>query len=338
MKRNLKYSRWKIACLLFMILTIFPIPAWGDISLPPTPGNQPTVVYVAVVILDIDEISDNNQNFTVNLFGRIRWTDPRLAHDGPGNISRKLEEVWNPRILLLNVQRTWSYLPKVVEIAPSGEVIYRIHVWGNFSQPLNLRNYPFDRHLFKIPIVAGYATDELIVHVDPETIPYIAEKLSVADWDIRNFHGEAKELKLSSHYTHNSVVFSFEGIRRVENIIIKIIIPLILIVIMSWTVFWIDPQQTGSQLAMSMTSVLTLIAYHIALGSKLPEIPYMTRLDLFVFGSTLIVFSSLIEVVITSRLSTGDKLIRARKIDSICRWVFPIVFILIAGYSFVFRS
>jgi len=338
MKENLKYSRWEIACLLFMILTIFSIPAWGDISLPSTPGNEPTVVYVAVVILDIDEISDNNQNFTLNLFGKFRWMDHRLAHDGPGNISLKLEEVWNPRILLLNVQRTWSYFPKVVEIAPSGEVVYRIHIWGNFSQPLNLRNYPFDRHIFNIPIISGYAPDKLIMRVDPETTPYIGETLSVADWDISNFHGESRELDLSSRYTHNSVVFSFEGVRRTENIIIKVIIPLILIVIMSWAVFWIDPEQVGSQLGMAVTSVLTLIAYHIALGSKLPEIPYMTRLDVFVFGSTLIVFSSLIEVVITSRLSTSDKLNRARKIDVICRWVFPIFFILIAVYSFVFRS
>lgn len=337
-KVNLKYRRWKTVSLLFIILTVFSIPAWGDVDLPPSPENKPTVVNVSLVILDIDEISDNNQNFTANLFVRFRWMDPRLAHDGPESISRKLEEVWNPRLIFLNIQRTWSNLPKVVEIKPNGEVLYRIHLWGNFSQPLNLRNYPLDRHQFKIPIVAGYATDKLIVHVDPETIPYIAETLSVADWDIINFHGEAKELKLSNHYTHNSVVFSFEGIRRVENIIIKVIIPLILIVIMSWTVFWIDPQQTGSQLAMSMTSVLTLIAYHIALGSKLPEIPYMTRLDLFVFGSTLIVFASLIEVVITSRLSTSDRLNRARKIDMICRWIFPVVFILITVYSFVLRS
>lgn len=338
MKENIINSKWKTACLLCMILAIFSIPAWGDNSLPPSPENEPIVVHVALVILDVDEISDNDQNFTVNLFGRFRWTDPRLAHDGPGNISRKLEEVWNPRLLFLNIQRTWSYLPKVVEIKPSGEVLHRIHLWGNFSQPLNLRNYPFDRHLFKIPIVAGYATDKLIVRVDPETIPYVAEKLSVADWDISNFHGESKELKLSSHYTHNSVVYSFEGVRRSENIIIKVIIPLILIVLMSWTVFWIDPQQSGSQLAMSMTSVLTLIAYHIALGSKLPEIPYMTRLDVFVFGSTIIVFVSLIEVVITSRLSTNDRLNRARKIDMICKWLFPIVFTLIAVYSFVLRS
>jgi len=338
MKRKVKYSRWKTVCLLFIILNIFSIPAMGDVDLPPSPENKPIVVNVVLVILDIDEISDNNQNFTVNLFVRFRWMDSRLAHDGTQSINRKLEEVWNPRLIFLNIQRTWSYLPKVVEIRPSGEVIHRIHLWGNFSQPLNLRNYPFDRHLFKIPIVAGYATDKLIVRVDPETIPYVAETLSVADWDIRNFHGEAKELKLSNHYTHNSVVYSFEGIRKVENIIIKTIIPLILIVIMSWTVFWIDPQQTGSQLAMSVTSVLTLIAYHIALGSKLPEIPYMTRLDLFVFGSTLIVFASLIEVVITSRLSTSDKIDRARKVDMICKWVFPIVFALITVYSFVLRS
>jgi hypothetical protein len=224
-----------------------------------------------------------------------------------------------------------------VEIKPSGEVIYRIHVWGNFSQPLNLRNYPFDQHLFKIPIVAGYTPDQIVMRVDPEETAFISEKLSVADWNIKNFQGEFEKLGLSNRYTVSSIVYSFEGIRKTENIIIKVIIPLILIVLMSCTVFWIDPQQSDSQLAMAVTSVLTLIAYHIALGSKLPEIPYMTRLDVFVFGSTLIVFASLIEVVITSRLSKSDSMNQAQKIDKVCRLLFPAVFILIAVYSFAIR-
>jgi hypothetical protein len=82
----------------------------------------------------------------------------------------------------------------------------------------------------------------------------------------------------------------------------------------------------------SVTSVLTLIAYHIALTGKLPDISYLTRMDLFLFGSTLLVFLSLIEVVATSRLAKSGRLELARRFDIVCRVAFPLGYALI-GYG-----
>ena len=47
-------------------------------------GGGPTAVYCALAILDLDNISDADQNFTLNLFTLCRWSDPREAHDGTG--------------------------------------------------------------------------------------------------------------------------------------------------------------------------------------------------------------------------------------------------------------
>lgn len=94
-------------------------------------------------------------------------------------------------------------------------------------------------------------------------------------------------------------MFSFEGRRLLHHYVVKAIIPLALIVMMSWVVFWIDPKQIPNQLSVAVTTILTLIAYHIALSGKLPEIPYLTHMDKFLFSATILVFMSLIEVVIT---------------------------------------
>ena len=102
---------------------------------------------------------------------------------------------------------------------------------------------------------------------------------------------------------------------------------------MSWVVFWVDPSEAGTQLNVAVTTVLTLIAYHIALSNKLPDIPYVTRMDLLVFGSTLLVFLSLIEVVTTSRLGKTDRLVLAQNIDVACRIIFPILYCVLAYFS-----
>jgi hypothetical protein len=119
--------------------------------------------------------------------------------------------------------------------------------------------------------------------------------------------------------------------------LIKIIFPLILIVIMACLVFWIDPKQWGVQITISMTSMLTLIAYRFSIGATLPTISYLTRMDTFVFGSTVLVFLCLLEVVTTSSLAKGGHLKLARRMDKWCRVIFPLAFAMLAIYSFWLR-
>ncbi len=58
-----------------------------------------------------------------------------------------------------------------------------------------------------------------------------------------------------------SVVLFFDATRKPGYYVLKVIFPLILIVIMSWTVFWIAPSESGTQISVAVTSILTLIAY-----------------------------------------------------------------------------
>ncbi len=83
--------------------------------------------------------------------------------------------------------------------------------------------------------------------------------------------------------------------------------------------------------------MLTLIAYRFAVGTDLPKVEYMTRLDLFILGSSILVFASLIQVVVTSSLAKSDRLFEARKIDVWCRGLFPVVFVLIALETLLLR-
>jgi len=52
----------------------------------------------------------------------------------------------------------------------------------------------------------------------------------------------------------------------------------------------------------------------------------MTRLDVFFLISTLLVFFSLIEVVITTILENNQQKARAKKIDQYCRVIVPVIF------------
>ena len=110
--------------------------------------------------------------------------------------------------------------------------------------------------------------------------------------------------------------------------------PLVLIVMMSWSIFWIDPAHFGAQVGMSSTSMLTLIAFQFAMSNMLPPLSYFTDLDKFVAASTVLVFLALVESVTTSYLVANDRRETALRADRVCRWLFPLAFVVYTGSIF----
>src|SRR5437762_5670846 len=76
---------------------------------------------------------------------------------------------------------------------------------------------------------------------------------------------------------------------------------------MSCAVFSIDPVTSNSQISIAVTSMLTLIAYRFAIDNQLPRLPYTTNLDAFILMSTVLVFFSFIEVLVTTILENQKR-------------------------------
>ena len=78
--------------------------------------------------------------------------------------------------------------------------------------------------------------------------------------------------------------------------------------------------------------MIICIAYRFVLASLLPRLPYMTRMDYFTVGSTLMVLFALITVVWTSLPGSEVHNTRARMINSRARMGFPLAYILLLGW------
>lgn len=337
MKKTANTIWFHIPFLILALVIVFGIPtARAD----GTPGQGvddfPDKIYMAVGILDVDNVDAADQNFTSNVMFSGRWIDKRLAHEGPGTITRPLGEIWDPRIQVLNQQKIFTTLDPIASIKPNGEVQVLQRVWGDFSQPMDLHDFPFDTQAFEIRLVSvesQYREIELVT--DPQFPSRIASAFSVADWEIVSF--EAKSINapvFEGGREISNFSFKFLAKRKSRYYIMKVIIPLILIVAMSWMVFWLDPVQAGPQIGVATTSMLTLIAYRFMVGGLLPKVSYMTRMDIFILSSTLIVFLTLMEASLTSVFADRGKIDMARRVDNWCRVIFPSAFLLILYFSF----
>jgi hypothetical protein len=80
--------------------------------------------------------------------------------------------------------------------------------------------------------------------------------------------------------------------------------------------------------------VLTLIAYRFLLGAIVPRISYLTRLDIFILGATILVFLGLVEIVISGNLTARGSDRAGRHLDRGSRLFFPVAFALITVWAF----
>jgi hypothetical protein len=301
----------------------------------PRAQDGPTQVSVGIWIADITSIDSAQQSFTAEVAIVLRWEDPRLAHTGNGVVRYPIEQIWHPRVSIVNETNTVSRkFPDYVEVEPDGTVNYRQRYAGAFTQPLRLQSFPFDRQTFRVQLVAvRYQVDEVKFVPDQLWIQNglkegggISPSITLPDWTIEKWEIKPLGYALAPGFEYSGYAFEFTASRNVEHFVLKVILPLVLIVMMSWAVFWIDPVNASSQISIAMTSMLTLIAYRFAVDSQLPRLPYMTRLDAFILTSTLLVFFSLIEVVATIILDNTQKKKRAQRIDFYCRFIFPAIF------------
>lgn len=294
----------------------------------PNPDQGPTVVTVDIFVLDLDTIDNAAQNFEANVYFEATWKDARLADKSDGQtVKRPLDDVWHPRLQILNQQRVWASLPDIADIEPDGTVRQRGRVWGYFSQPLDLREFPFDAQQLNLTVVAaGFNPEEVTLLAGANS--GISDVFSIADWRTLGWRMTNDVSTPGLEKARNSgVALVLDVERRQGYYWIKVIAPLVLIVAMSWAVFWVDPRDGGTKISIAITAMLTLIAYRFAIGANLPAISYLTRLDVFILLSTILIYASLIVVLTTTVYTRKEKHQVATRIDEISRWAFPLFFI-----------
>ena len=151
----------------------------------PAVDGEVTEILVNTFLIDISKVDGADQSFTADLFILLRWHDPRLEGVFEATDRVSLDEIWNPRLQILNGRQLETTFHDQAEVTPEGRVTFRQRYYGSFSAPLDLHDLPFDRQRFHIQLVVpGFGPDEVALIPAPDGP--ISEKMhnpfSVADW------------------------------------------------------------------------------------------------------------------------------------------------------------
>lgn len=297
----------------------------------------PTRVSMELFVIDIAKIDDRDQIFKADVTIRLQWHDPRLARPGETEvITLPLTDIWNPRLRIYNQRDIRAHFPEIARIGPDGLVAYEQRYSGDFTASADIHRFPFDKRTVTISMLTvDHRPSEIRLDFTEDSIDRAVD-FSIPNWTIGEVVPKTGVFRALGGREFLRFDIEMKGSRRSSYHVWSVIVPLILIVMMSWSVFFVKPKHLGSQMTLAATSMLTLIAYRFAVSSVLPPVPYMTSMDIFITGSTVFVFLALAEAVSTGALADNDHNMFAERLDGIARYLFPSVFVVFLAITFLF--
>ncbi len=305
-----------------------------DLLTRPDRDAGPTDVYVHTYVNDIVTINDAQQSFSSDVFIRIEWTDPRLAHAAETPCTVTIGDVWWPELQVMNRRAVQNIREVRPLVASDGTVSIVMRGFGEFSFNADLTDFPFDTQRLGFDILSVYSDQEINFVYDPERIA-LAPELSVANFTVTMLGVEQRaDVVASTQRKHARLLINLQAERLTGFYTWQQLVPLFLVVLMAWIVFWIPREHVPSRIGLAATSMLTLIAYRFAMSSVLPPIAYLTRLDMFMIGASVLVFSALaLAVAVTYVMDRVDDTLSER-MHVAARYLIPIALAVITGWSF----
>ena len=300
----------------------------------PDPDGEPIRVEVGVFLIDIVDVDELKESFKVDLVLSLFWRDPRLSAEVRGeamdDCTLGLGDIWDPDVHPVNQRGVTRDVAQDVDIAPDGTVRFSERITGELSTSLDLDEFPFDKQSLRIQLASfEYGPQDVVFVVDESETGRI-EDVFIGGWDILENTSDTDVRPLTVNTRQQTRLEHTILVERRSNFFLwKFVVPLSFIVLMAWSVFWIDPRMTGPQIGVATASVFSLIAFLISLRGVIPRVDYLTRLDELVLSATLLVFLALGEAIITTRLSMQERHELANQIDRMSRWVYLSLFVAV---------
>jgi hypothetical protein len=229
---------------------------------------------------------------------------------------------------------------------------------GNFFFNCNFEDYPFDKQKLIIEIENSLLTNDQFVII-PDENSYQRSQMS------KNFWGISQNLlqrKRANFNINSCSIFSTEKVyntdfgefnypknsvysclnhkilieRNIVPYITKLFIPLMIILLLVYFVFFIPPDKLDMAAGLTVTSLLSAIAFQFSINTDLPEIGYLIYVDKVFYSTYFLIVLAMAESLWTFYLDHSGvpaKIKLAKILDIISRILFPIIFF---GYSILF--
>jgi hypothetical protein len=303
---------------------------------PPNP-NGPTSVGVGFFVNDIRGIDPVRDEFQFRGYVRVLWCDPRLAFDpeieGRSELAftgehaeRQFKQMWFPSGYPVNKVGEIKLSERVLLIRHDGTIESNINVSVPLATHFDLRRFPIDRQILELQAESYLWNRDQLQFIHDETISGFSDGIEIPEWNIQSVNGRVNEIAvMRSDTPFSRYTLEIEIARKPGFYVWKVFLPLMVIVAISWSIFWMTDERFSGRSRISATGVLTVVAYQFVFAENLPRVGYLTLLDQVMIGSFGLLAVTVLESLLVDRANRENPE-KAIQIDRTSRWLFPTVY------------
>ncbi len=328
-----------------------PQPPWWPMKSPSTallgvpPAEGPVEVLASFQLLSVSVIQDELEKVEFSGILTLVWQDARQAFDPKtegvaekifsGDFQfNEISMIWYPQVALTNSFGQFDRRGIVLRIKPDGTVILSQTLDAAAKVNLNMRRFPFDSQRLDLAFrLLGFDTGEVVLRMDPSRPSTAKPVTSKPQWEltavnasvVESFGTDSPQAGETSDF-----VVSLHIERRSLFMLRMVVVPLGMIVVLSWAVFWMPHSSVGDRMSVSFVGILTAVAYQVTLGGIVPSIAYFTLMNAFVNLSFLVMCLTVVVNLYVGAIEGQDSL-KCDRIDRRCRWLFPLSYFALNG-------
>ncbi|BFY98287.1 hypothetical protein BsWGS_01327 [Bradybaena similaris] len=253
------------------------------------------LVEVKVVFVRIIDIDTVNQQFDAEMYIQARWPESQFA----GYTEEQLQEIdfaqcWNPMLTILNIVGLLENDRASMLLRYEPDRVYPIltymwHVKGFFREILELQHFPFDVQEVSVVISSERSIRELelvrdftqLSNVSPRAMQGNQEWTAYRHVEFTRDYNTLETVSLTKH----PILKAAAHVKRKMGLYFwNVFIIVLLILALSFTTLGMPPV-SEDRLMLTATLFLTAIAFKLVVKATLPNISYLTYLDMYVLFS-----------------------------------------------------
>lgn len=255
----------------------------------------PIKVGMAFQVYHLFAISEAEGEFSCTFSLHLEWVDSKQKGGVTGKKGWKPS--WHPPIIFHNNVRDTKILYSTFTLKNSatGEVTWDIQYRCRFHTEFELSRFPFDRQLLLIK-AATVLPQNVVQFVPHSTRQNTQPRENMPEWCVAH--------DPTAHFAHvtSSAGVSFEQYvlclyiqRRYQYYLWNVVFVMSLITAMAALSFTVPVDQTWDRLSVTLTLVLTAMAFKFVVAEKMPRLSYLTYLDKYMSLSFFFLFMIAVE-------------------------------------------
>jgi len=297
-------------------------------------------VSVGLYLMDITKIDEISNTFTAELQVFVSWQDPELVFDAEtegsairvftGNEVKEFRSgIWTAQIYPTNPVGQFGAGGEKMIIHADGRAELSARITTTLRARLDFRNFPFDTQILPFELESFPWNKDQVRLIANEEHSGFNQLYALTEWEVIGMEFDQYDVtRVRDVVPFSNLVFNVSVKRDSGFYLWKIFLTVMIIVSLTWVVFWMSTERLGRRAGVSSGGILTVIAYQFVTTSTLPRVSYLTIADKVMILSVVIIAATMVQSVLVDGL-THSNIEKKTKIDRICRVAFPAFYLAV---------